>query len=62
MNAVEPVVVMAKPVGPVCNFDCGYCYYLGKTSLFPPGERYRMDHGVLEAYVRAFIAASPVRS
>ena len=59
MNAVEPVVVMAKPVGPVCNFDCGYCYYLGKTSLFPPGERYRMDHGVLEAYVRAFIAASP---
>ena len=55
----EPVVVMAKPVGPVCNFDCGYCYYLGKTNLFPPGERYRMGHDVLEAYVRAFIAASP---
>jgi uncharacterized protein len=54
-----PVVVMAKPVGPVCNFDCGYCYYLGKTNLFPPGERYRMDHAVLEAYVRALIAASP---
>jgi uncharacterized protein len=55
----EPVVVMAKPVGPVCNFNCGYCYYLGKTNLFGPDERYRMNHEVLETYVRALIAASP---
>ena len=24
----EPFVVMAKPVGPVCNLECRYCYYL----------------------------------
>jgi uncharacterized protein len=55
----EPFVVMAKPIGPLCNLACEYCYYLGKTSLFPAGERYRMGDGVLEAYVRSFIEASP---
>ncbi len=52
-------VVMAKPAGPVCNFACDYCYYLAKTALFGPAERYRMSEEVLEAYVRGFIAASP---
>ena len=55
----EPFVVMAKPIGPLCNLACDYCYYLGKTSLFPAGERYRMSDGVLEAHVRSFIEASP---
>jgi len=59
MTVAAPVVVMAKPVGPVCNFNCGYCYYLRKTGLFGPGERYRMGHDILEAYVAALIAASP---
>ena len=57
--AQRPFVVMAKPVGPVCNLTCNYCYYLPKTGLFPPGERYRMSDEVLEAYVRSFIEASP---
>ena len=59
VGAGKPFVVMAKPVGPVCNLNCEYCYYLAKTSLFPPGEHYRMTDEVLEAYVRAFIEASP---
>ena len=50
---------MAKPVGALCNLSCQYCYYLGKRRLYPPGERYRMSDEVLEAYVRAFIGASP---
>jgi uncharacterized protein len=50
---------MAKPVGPVCNLDCRYCYYLEKSGLFPPGERFRMTPEVLEAYISSFIAASP---
>jgi len=58
-KAVEPFVVMAKPVGPVCNLACEYCYYLSKRALFPRGERFRMSGEVLEAYVRCFIAASP---
>ncbi len=55
----EPFLVMAKPVGPVCNLDCGYCYYLRKEELFPRGERFRMREEVLESYVRSYIAASP---
>ncbi len=34
-SPVAPFVVMAKASGPVCNTDCGYCYYLSKTALFP---------------------------
>ncbi|MDE3096249.1 MAG: anaerobic sulfatase maturase [Chloroflexota bacterium] len=55
----EPFVVMSKPSGPICNLDCRYCYYLGKTSLFPAGEHFRMTDTVLEAFVRSFIEASP---
>jgi uncharacterized protein len=25
--------VMAKPVGPICNLDCRYCFYLEKENL-----------------------------
>jgi uncharacterized protein len=27
--------VMTKPIGPICNLDCKYCYYLEKEKLFP---------------------------
>ena len=50
---------MAKPVGPICNLDCAYCYYLSKTGLFGKGEHFRMSREVLESYVSSFIAASP---
>ena len=57
--STAPFVIMAKPSGPACNLDCGYCYYLGKTRLFPAGERLQMTLDVLEAYVRSFIESSP---
>ncbi len=50
---------MAKPIGPICNLKCSYCFYLEKTSLHPPGENYRMSDAVLESYVRQHIAAQP---
>ncbi|WP_392339408.1 hypothetical protein [Moritella marina] len=25
--------VMTKPIGPACNIDCTYCYYLSKQQL-----------------------------
>lgn len=49
--------LMAKPIGPLCNLDCGYCFYLEKEQLFPPREKFRMSDAVLEAYVRSYIAA-----
>lgn len=51
--------VMAKPIGPICNLDCAYCYYLGKESLFPAGEKWRMPEATLEAYIRQYIEAQP---
>ena len=50
---------MAKPVGPVCNLACDYCYYLKKAPLFPRGETFRMGDEVLENYISSFVAASP---
>ena len=45
---------MAKPVGPLCNLDCTYCYYLEKEKLFPKGEDFRMKPAVLESYIRQY--------
>ena len=49
--------LMAKPIGALCNLDCGYCFYLEKQNAFPPRERFRMSDEVLEAYVHRYIAA-----
>ncbi|MNO18447.1 Anaerobic sulfatase-maturating enzyme [compost metagenome] len=49
--------LMAKPVGPICNLDCSYCFYLEKEQLFAPRERFRMSDDVLRAYVQSYIAA-----
>lgn len=51
--------VMSKPIGPICNLDCAYCYYLGKESLYPQGERWRMPEPTLEAYISQYIEAQP---
>ena len=48
---------MAKPIGPICNLDCAYCYYLEKEKLFPKGENFRMPPDVLESYIRQYIGS-----
>ena len=54
-----PFVVMAKPVGPVCNLECSYCYYLETGRLYTGPHQFRMSDAMLETYVRRYIAASP---
>lgn len=49
-----PYQVMAKPVGPLCNLECTYCYYRRKSALFPAGIR-RMSDDVLAAYVEQYL-------
>ncbi len=46
---------MTKPIGPICNLDCRYCYYLEKETLYPRGENFRMKPQVLESYIRQTI-------
>lgn len=49
--------VMAKPVGPICNLNCEYCYYLEKEKLFTKGENFRMKPEVLETYILKYIGS-----
>lgn len=56
MTSVPAFHVMTKPIGPLCNLDCKYCFYLEKEKLFPANEKFRMSDEVLEAYVRQYIA------
>nr|WP_321445675.1 anaerobic sulfatase maturase [uncultured Cohaesibacter sp.] len=53
----HPFQVMAKPIGPRCNLDCKYCYYLEKERLYPETKRFEMKQDVLEAYIRDYIAS-----
>lgn len=49
--------VMAKPVGPLCNLRCRYCFYPEKDGLYPGRSDWRMPEEVLESFVRQYIEA-----
>ncbi|MEJ2021346.1 MAG: anaerobic sulfatase maturase, partial [Maritimibacter sp.] len=57
MTAPHPFHVMTKPIGPRCNIDCSYCYYLEKEKLYPDEKKFRMQADMLERYLRDMIAA-----
>ena len=60
MTTIPAFHVMTKPIGPLCNLDCKYCFYLEKEKLFPANEKFRMSDEVLEAYIRQYIEAQKV--
>jgi uncharacterized protein len=49
--------VLAKPIGPICNLDCKYCFYLEKESLYPQVAKWAMKEEVLDSYIRQYIEA-----
>ena len=51
----EPFVVMAKPVGSVCNLRCEYCYYLGTDDAVGTAPAARMSDETLEKFIRSYI-------
>ena len=52
--------ILTKPIGPICNLDCKYCFYLEKQKLYPEEREWRMSDEVLEEYVRQYIESQPV--
>lgn len=52
--------MIAKPVGPICNLDCKYCFYLEKEKLYPEVSNWQMSAEVLETYIRDYISAQEV--
>jgi len=53
--------IFVKPIGPVCNLNCSYCYYLRKELLYSKAEPFRMSDEILEEYIEQHISASPER-
>ena len=52
--------VMTKPIGPICNLDCKYCFYLEKEKLYPDQRKWKMPDDVLEEYIRQYIHTQDV--
>lgn len=52
---------MVKVVGPMCNLDCSYCYYLEKDALYPDKQyklsAFTMNEDVLEKLIKDYIAS-----
>ncbi|MDF1566814.1 MAG: anaerobic sulfatase maturase [Spirochaetaceae bacterium] len=61
MTQQHPFHLMAKPIGPICNIRCEYCFYLSKEELFGGKNRseFAMREDVLETFVRQYIEAQP---
>lgn len=49
--------IMAKPIGPTCNIDCTYCYYLSKQDLleYKKGCTPKIEGHALENYIKRYI-------
>ena len=58
-NATSPFHVMVKPIGPICNLACDYCFYLDKKRLYPQEENFWMDEELLEDFIRQYIKRQP---
>lgn len=58
-NQPHGIHIVAKPVGPKCNLDCEYCFYLEKQALFPQTSDYAMSDTVLKAYITKYITLQP---
>jgi uncharacterized protein len=59
MNQPKGLHVLAKPVGPKCNLNCEYCFYLEKHALFNGSVGRVMSDDVLDAYTTKYIASQP---
>ena len=60
-TATRPFHVMTKPIGPICNLDCKYCFYLEKEALYNGERKWAMPDDVLEQYVRQYVHSQPGR-
>jgi uncharacterized protein len=50
---------VTKPVGPLCNLNCAYCYYLDKERLYGKKKEVMPFH-VLERYIQQYINTNQI--
>ncbi|HVJ08425.1 MAG TPA: anaerobic sulfatase maturase [Acidisarcina sp.] len=53
--AATPFHILTKPIGPICNLDCSYCFYLEKETLYPGTSQWSMSPEVLDRYIQQYI-------
>jgi uncharacterized protein len=58
-SIAQGIHLVVKPIGPVCNLNCKYCFYLEKQALFGSKEQYRMSDEVLSAFIINYISSQP---
>ena len=62
MKVIKPFHVMVKPIGPICNIGCKYCFYLEKENLYRKSSGglsgWTMSDEILESYIRQKFEAS----
>ena len=58
-NTAQGIHIVAKPIGPACNLNCDYCFYLEKKALFTSGKTTRMSEQVLRAFISNYIHSQP---
>ena len=62
MSSSTAFHVMAKPIGPICNIDCEYCFYLEKENLYPEQHRgknnWAMPDDILEKFIKQKIEST----
>ena len=56
-----PSSLLVKPVSARCNLACGYCFYLGRSELYPERPK-RMVDEVLEAMISQFMDICPTHA
>jgi len=52
--------VMLKPIGPICNLNCTYCYYLEKKNIYPKQKQFILTENVLEVFIKQYIEIQQV--
>ncbi len=52
--------MMAKPIGPICNLDCSYCFYLEKEKLYPGSKDFSMTDEILEQFIKQKIEGQDI--
>jgi len=58
-KASRPYQIFSKPIGPICNLSCAYCYYLKKAFHYPKENSFRMPDEILEEYIVQHMETTP---
>jgi len=53
---MKPFSLLVKPASADCNLRCEYCFYLGRSVLYPETKIHRMPDSVLEQMIGSFMA------